>query len=132
MANNLMLNVNNDFDVNKLAEELAKFYKSGGFKTTVVRLNDNTCIVELDKGTGGINMLLGMGLGIKVNISAKNGLLNVSYSDAEWTGKIVGFAVGLFICIIPVITAAIGTFKQLNFPTEINNNITRLVCYMTA
>lgn len=71
-------------------------------------------------------MLLGMGLGIKATISIKGNLLTVIYSDAEWTGKIIGLAVGWFICLVPFITAIIGSVNQNNLPKQINNDITML------
>ncbi len=128
MANNLMLNVDDNFDVNNLAEQLADTYRGKGFTVNVLKMKNGACSLVLDKGVGGINMLLGLGLGVKVTLTAKNGMLNVNYSDADWTGKIIGLAVGWFLCLIPFITAIIGSFKQLNLTKEISNDITMLAC----
>ena len=51
--------------------------------------------------------------------------LIVSFSDGDWTSKIIGFAVGLFCCI-PFVTAIIGTLRQLSLPKDIENDITVL------
>lgn len=127
MADNLVLNVDKELDVNHLAEELAETYRGQGFTVTVLKLKDDSCSLVFDKATGGINNLLGMGLGIKATMILKNGILNVTYSDADWTGKIIGLTAGWFVCLIPGITAAIGALKQMKLPQEISTNITALV-----
>lgn len=125
MADNLMLNVAENFDVNAMAQQLADMYRAQGFTVNVANMN-NSVIMEFDKGVGGINMLLGMDLGIKATMTVNNGTLMVNYSDAAWTGKIVGLVVGWFLCLVPFITAIIGSVKQSEFPKEISSNITML------
>ncbi len=127
MANNLMINVDEDLDLGNLAEEIADTYRGKGFTVTVAKLKNGACTLVFDKGTGGINMLLGMGIGIKATMTAKNGMLNVNYSDAEWTGKIIGLIAGWFLCMVPFVTAIIGSVKQMGIAKEINNDITMLV-----
>ncbi len=127
MANNLMLNVEETLNVKNLVDELADAYRGKGFTVNTVAMKNGSHVLTFDKGVGGINMLLGMGIGQKATISVKNGVMTVMYSEAEWTGKIVGFVVGLFLCGIPFITAAIGSIKQMNFPKELSNDITMLV-----
>ncbi len=122
----LTLSVDNELDINKLAEELAEIYRGKGFTVNVIKFKSDSCSIVFDKGVGGINNLLGLGLGIKANLTLRNGMLMVSYSDADWTGKIVGILVGWFLCLVPFITAIIGAFKQMGLPKEINNNITML------
>ncbi len=126
MASNLMINVAEDTQVEKIAEDLAEMYRAKGFTVMVAKMK-NAVSVTFDKGTGGINMLLGMGLGIKANITVNNGTLMVSYSDGDWTGKIIGCVVGWFLCMVPLVTAIIGSLNQSKLPKEINNDIMMLV-----
>ena len=122
MADTLMLDVDESLDLEALAEDLMDSFTAKGF---VVRKNSmkNGVRLVFDKGCGGINYVLGMGLGVTATITKKGDTLTVSYSDAEWIGKIVGLAVGWFFCIVPFITAIIGAVGQMNLPKDINNEI---------
>ncbi len=125
MADTLMINVSEGFNLDSMVQQLSDMYRAKGFTVNVANLND-TVMVTFDKGVGGINMLLGLDLGIKATISVNNNTLCVNYSEASWTGKIVGLCVGWFICLVPFITAIIGAVKQSKFPKDINNDITML------
>lgn len=97
MADNIMLNVQEGFDLKKLTEQLADMYRAKGFTVNASSLNDSEVLI-FDKGIGGINMLLGMDLGIKATFSVQNNTLVVTLSEAAWTGKIIGLSVGcLFV-----------------------------------
>ena len=125
MANNLMVNVSENFDMEAMANEVAERYQSQGFKVRVVKLK-NGCKITFDKNCGGINMLLGMGLGISANCTLtgkEHDTLNVTFTDGDWTGKIVGCVAGWFLCMIPLITAIIGICKQLSFPNQVGDDI---------
>lgn len=123
--NNVMFNVSPDFDMNVFAEKLAETYRAKGFTVNVANLN-NSCVITFDKGTGGINTILGMGKGIKATCMKTNEALNITFSDAEWTGKIVACIVGWFLCLIPVITGIIGIVGQTGLPKEIGNDATMI------
>ena len=131
MANNLMLSVSEDFNIEAFADTLAEQYQSKGFQVRVTKMKNGARII-FDKNCGGINMILGMGQGITANctLQANNkgeNLLSVNFSDSEWTGKIIGAVVGWFICFLPVITAIIGTLKQISLPKDIGNDIEMIV-----
>ena len=125
MADNIMLNVQEGFDLKNLTEQLADMYRAKGFTVNASSLNDSQVLI-FDKGVGGINMLLGMDLGIKATFSVQNNTLVVTLSEAAWTGKIIGLCVGWFVCFVPFFTAAYGAFKQSQFPTDLRNDITLL------
>lgn len=130
MANNFMVNVSENFDIEAMANEVAERYQTKGFNVRVLKMKKGVKII-FDKNCGGINMILGMGVGITANcmLSGKeNDTLNVSFSDGDWTGKIVGCVIGWCVCLIPVITAIIGISKQLSLPRDISNDIQMIAC----
>lgn len=121
MANSVMFNVPANFDFNLFTQQLADKYRAEGFQVNVAFLN-GTVIMTFDKNTGGINTLLGLGEGIKATFMLANNTMNVTFTDGDWTGKIVGLVVGWFLCLIPFITAIIGCIKQSSLPKNIGTD----------
>ena len=76
---------------------------------------------------GGANYLFGLGQGITATLTVQKQTLMVTYSDAEWTGKIIGIAVGWFLCLIPFITGIIGAVRQSKLPDTITADIQCLI-----
>lgn len=129
MANDFTVNVAENFDFDAMINEVVDQYQSKGFKVNVLKMKKGAKIV-FDKNCGGINMVLGMGLGITANCTLtgkENDILSVTFSDGGWTGKIIGILVGLFLCFIPIITSIIGLLKQLSLPKEIASDIQMIV-----
>ena len=129
MEESTMFNVADTFDTEMFAEKLADTYRAKGYNVNVVKMN-GIYSLTLDKGIGGINMLFGMGLGIKANITRNNDTVSISYSDAEWTSKIIGLVVGWFFCLIPFITAIIGSVQQLSLPKSISKDAQMIAASM--
>ncbi len=125
MANSVMLKVNPAFDLEAFSNQLADTYRAKGFAVNVAAFNGSS-IITFDKNTGGINMLLGMGEGIKSTCTLNNDSLIINFSDGDWTGKIIGLAVGWFLCLVPFITAIVGCVKQSSLPKSIANDATVL------
>lgn len=121
MADTVFINVTPDFNMHAFVNQLAEKYRMEGFTVTVADFN-NSVILTFDKNTGGINMLLGLGQGIKATCMLSNGVLSINFSDGDWTGKIIGLAVGWFICLIPFVTAIVGCVKQSQLPKNIGND----------
>lgn len=121
MADNAMFNVKDTFDMEVFATRLADAYKAKGFAVNIVNIS-GAYAINFDKGTGGINNLLGLGQGIRATITNMNGAVTISFSDGDWLGKIIGLSVGWFLCLIPFITAIIGTVRQLSLPKSIAND----------
>lgn len=130
MADNFTINVNENFDMDRLCAQLQNNFRSKGFSVTAARISTNACQIVLDKGCGGINMLLGMGEGITANCTLNGNCLYVTYSDGDWTGKIIGLAVGWILCFIPFITAIIGCVNQSGLPKKVNNEVAMIVAGM--
>lgn len=125
MANSVMLKVNPSFDLEAFSNQLADAYRAKGFAVNVTTF-DGSSIITFDKNTGGINMLLGMGEGIKATCTMNNDSLTINFSDGDWTGKIIGLAVGWIVCFVPFITAIVGCVKQTSLPKSIANDATVL------
>lgn len=121
MANAVYFNVAPNFDLRVFAGQLAEKYRMEGFTVSVADFN-NAVVITFDKDTGGINMLLGLGQGIKATCMVADGVLTIDFSDGDWTGKIIGLCVGWFICFIPFITAIVGCVKQSQLPKNIGND----------
>lgn len=122
MADNVMFNVSNDFDINVFAERLADTYRAKGYNVSIASLN-NSVVMSFEKDLGGLNSLLGMGEGIKATIiRANGGAVAINFSDEEWTSKIIGLAVGWVLCFIPFITAIVGCSRQSSLPRSIGND----------
>lgn len=117
----IMFNVGPNFNMYAFTEQLAGKYRAEGYSVTVAYLNGSV-VMGFDKGTGGINMVLGLGEGIKANIALNGNVLMISFIDAEWTGKIIGLTIGWFLCVIPAVTAIIGAVNQSQLPKKIGQD----------
>ncbi len=129
MAQNLSIYVNPNFNLYEFCNRLAELYRAKGYNASVINVGASI-MINFEKNTGGINMLLGMGESIKATCSVINGMLTIVYTNAEWTSKIIGLAVGWFLCLVPFITAIIGCINQSNLPKNISNDATMLISGM--
>lgn len=118
MANNVTFSVNPTFNMGTFAQRLAADFQAKGYAVNVVDMG-GSCSITFDKGTGGINTILGMGEGIKANITQNGNVVTIAFTDEEWTGKIVAIVIGWFLCWIPIVTGIIGVVKQLDLPKSI-------------
>ena len=121
MAENLSLSVGENFDIEKMCEELKDMMMQKGYHVNLLKLK-NGINVQISKGIGGINTVLGMGVKISAVCTMRKDNLMVNFSDAEWTSKIIGCVVGFFCCV-PFITAIIGIVRQVNLPKEVRDAI---------
>ncbi len=132
MANDFMVNISENFDMDRLEEELVQQYQARGFQVRTMKMKNCVKFV-FDKKCGGINMLFGLGQGISATCSLQgkdHDMLSVAFSDGDWTGKIVGLVVGWCLCGIPSITAIIGICKQVSLPKDIANTMQMLIANM--
>ena len=129
MASNFMLNVSPEFNMEAFSEQLANLYRARGYVVTVANMNGNA-IISFEKNIGGINTVLGLGECVKANCMVNNGVLNITFTDAEWTSKIIGAVIGWFLCLIPLITAIIGVVRQTSLPKNIENDVRMMISSM--
>ena len=60
MANNLTFNIEQDLDLEGTVGEIAAIYQSRGYNVRMLKMK-NGAKLTIEKGVGGINMILGMG-----------------------------------------------------------------------
>ncbi len=129
MADNFMVNISEGFDIDRFAEEVVRQYQAKGFKVTALKMGE-TVKLTFDKGLGGINTVLGLGVGISANCMVNGNTLNVNFTEAEWTSKIIGCVLGWFVCLIPFITGIIGVTRQLQVPKDLTNDMQMIAVNM--
>ena len=122
MADQKMIPLGPGFDMQSMVAQITQMYQGKGFTVTAVAFGTGVSL-DFRKDDEGLKKYVGLALGIKANITVNNGTMMVDFTDAEWTGKIVGLAVGWIVCMIPFILAAVGSFKQLELPKTIGNDI---------
>lgn len=126
MAESKMFNVSEDFNVLDLADKISLLYRQRGYISTWNNLGSGVCI-EISKNTDGINNVVGLCEGIKVNIIKNGNLLQVNYTDEKWVDKIIAFLIGWVLCWIPWIPGAIGAYRQFQLSKNISNDIQMMV-----
>lgn len=126
MADSRMIPIGPGFDMQAMISQVVQMYQAKGFTVSVMAFGGGVSI-DFRKDDEGIKKYVGLALGIKANITVSNGTMMVDFTDAEWTGKIVGMAVGWFLCLIPFIIALVGCFKQSELPKTIANDIQMVV-----
>lgn len=129
MANNFMVNISEGFDLEGMASTVAQAYQAKGFNVRTLKMK-NGVKITVEKGVGGINMLLGLGQGISATCmlqGKEKDMLSVNFSDGDWTGKIIGLVAGWFLCMVPFVTAIIGSIKQMSLPKDLANEIQMIV-----
>lgn len=123
MANNFTLNVSENLDLDAFSTKITQMYQAKGYGVNTLKMK-NGVKFTVEKGLGGINTILGMGEGITVTCMLHgNNTVSVNFSDAEWTGKIVGLIVGWFLCWVPCVTAIMGIMRQTGLEKSLANDI---------
>ena len=126
MSDSRMIPIGPDFDMQAMVAQIVQMYQAKGFTVSVMGFGAGVSM-DFRKDDDGIKKWVGLALGVKANVTINNGTMMVDFTDAEWTGKIVGLAVGWFLCLIPFIIAIVGCFKQSELPKTIANDITMVV-----
>ncbi len=126
MAETLMINVRDGFNLGMFCQNVAMFYQNQGFTVNVAMMSPTNAQICFEKDLGGINTILGLGIGQKTNIVLNGNTLAVSFFDAEWTSKIIGIVIGWFLCLIPLVTSIIGIIKQSDFPKKLKTDMTMI------
>lgn len=121
-----MIPIGENFDLQHLVDQLIQNYRGKGFEVQAMQMGNGVSIT-FDKDNDGIKKFVGLALGIKATLSINNNMLMVTFSDAEWTGKIIALAVGWFLCLIPFFIGIYGALQQSELPKKIATDIQMIV-----
>ena len=124
-----MFPITPNFNMQELTKQITQIYQAKGFSVIAIPIGTGVSIT-FSKNDSGIQKFIGLSLGIKANIMLQNEHIIVNFSDAEWTGKIIGFAIGWILCFIPFIIAIVGSIQQSDLPKSIGTDIQMLVSSM--
>ena len=129
MVKNFIFSTESAFDTDEFVCRLADMYRARGYNVNIAGMN-GSFILSFEKNYGLIKTVLGMREGIKLTCMYMNGVLNISFSGAEWAGKIIALTAGIFLFFIPCISGIIGAFRQASLPRRINADIREIICEM--
>lgn len=145
MANNLIMNVSENFNLDSFVKQLVANFQAEGYSVNCSELSGMKKIL-IGKDNSGIKNFLGLGQGITVTCGVNNNMLNLTYSDGNWGFKVFQFIMGsifllyfngnwgfkfyqlltgrftllYFIGLPFLICAIIGTVKQATLPNKIS------------
>lgn len=122
MASPIAFSLPQNFDLQNVVGRLGRSFQLKGYAVRSYPVGAGACL-EVSRNTGGLNTVIGRCEGIKINFMPGANLLNVSFSDEQWTDKIIGFVVGWFTCWIPWIFTAIGAYNQYRLPKTVENEL---------
>ncbi|MCL2828372.1 MAG: hypothetical protein FWD99_06495 [Oscillospiraceae bacterium] len=126
MSGTKMFPVPPNFNMDDLVQKVTQMYQAKGFDVTSMPMGSGGASIDFRKNDGGIQKYVGLALGIRANIMLQNNTVVINFSDPEWTGKIVGLAIGWVFCLIPFIIAIVGCVQQSEFPQSVGNDIQAL------
>lgn len=122
MAESKMIQVGEDFDLTSLVEKIKQIYQAKGFEVSAFK-TESGATIKFSKDDDGIKKFVGLAQVITANIAVNNRTMIISFSDAEWMGKIIGLGIGWFLCLVPAFFAGYGLVKQMDLPKNIGNDI---------
>ena len=126
MTDTRMFPVPPNFNMDEMIQKVTEMYQAKGFTVMAMPMGTGASI-DFRKDDSGITKYIGLALGVRANIMMQNGNMIINFSDAEWTGKVVGLVIGWMFCLIPFIIALIGSLRQLELPKDIGNDIQMIV-----
>lgn len=126
MANPRYYSVPSGFNLQAAVGQLTNSFQMKGYAVNVYGMGNGLCM-DLRKNDGGINVLVGRVEGIRISFMQNGNLLTVSFSDEQWTDKIIGFVIGWFLCWIPWIFTGIGLYNQMQIPQQVDMELRMLI-----
>lgn len=124
MADNLMMNVSENFDFDSFVKQLVANFQAEGYNVNCLDLTGMKKIT-IKKDCSGFKNFLGLGQGITVTTGVNGNILNLAYSDGNWGFKIFQIIMGLFFIFafigVAILACAIfGVVKQVKLPNKIS------------
>ena len=130
MADQFKITAPDYFYLSELKDKLVDRYEADGYRVDVLDESASSFSVKIEKDMGSFVQYLGLAKSITVETVLEGDKLAVDFVNPEWTGKIIAGVVGLFVILIPFITAIIGAIEQMNFPKQIGDDIRKFVKQM--
>ena len=124
MADNRIIPINPDSDLNKIMNQAIQNLQTQGYTVHAQMHNPSNASMTVSKDKSGINDFIGFGVECRVNIALINaGQLSVTI-DSEWTNKIIAIGIGVFaswliVGVGLIITGIIGCVNQADLPAKI-------------
>lgn len=124
MANNFIMNVSENFDLDSFVKQLVANFQAEGYSINCLDLSGMKKIM-IGKDNSGFKNFAGLGQGITVTCGVNNNMLNLTYSDGNWGFKIFQVIMGIifFIAVVTIpflVCAIIGIAKQAMLPNKIS------------
>ena len=117
MAEMKMVPIHPDFKMDDMTDKLIKLYQAKGFGVMSSKIGD-TVSITFSKDNDGIKKFVGLAKEITANFTISNNggdaVLMINFTDAEWTGKIIGMVVGWFLCFIPFLLPYMAQYSNLD------------------
>jgi len=119
------------FSLSGLVDLLCAKYTAEGYGVTVTPIG-NAVGITLAKNIGGLWVITGMGeqLSVTISIDSEKNTLSLMYSNQYWTDKIVAFILGWFCLQILWIFDAVGVYRQLRLPDDIDASVYQYIIGM--
>ena len=122
MANNFSVRVDNSFNLNSLVQFVAEKYRSKGYSADIQN-NGNEKSIKISKNTDIGYTLIGMVESVVVKLKVENGTLFVSFTETEYTSKIIAAILAFFCAGALWITMIIGLVNQSDLNSGISKDI---------
>lgn len=126
MADNLVFQVSNNFNLDTFAQDMVRMGHARGYTTNYANAG-GAYYIDFNNGNEGLMKYIGMGANIRLTLMQNGNTLYANFTDADWTGKIVAYLLSGFTCGITLVTGIIGLVKQLDFPKQIGNELFTLL-----
>lgn len=114
--------ISESFVMSDLVEYVRSRFAVQGY-IVIINTIGNSVQITLQKNIGGIHMVTGLGEQITTSLSVKDNQLTFFSSNQSWNDKVIAGVVGWFCCGVTLITGAIGLFKQIQLPNDVNASI---------
>lgn len=122
MASSIAFPIGATFDLQTVVGQLGRSFQMKGYTIRSYPLGAGACL-EVSRHQGGLNTCVGRCEGLKINFMPRGNMLNVYFSDEQWTDKVIGFVIGWFTCWIPWIFTGIGLYNQMQLPKIAENEL---------
>ncbi|MBQ3073333.1 MAG: hypothetical protein IJD19_01495 [Ruminococcus sp.] len=122
MADKFSVRVDNSFNLNSLVQFVAEKYRGKGYSADIQN-SGNATSVKISKNTDVGYTLLGMVESVVVKLKVENGTLFVSFTETEYTSKIIAAILALFCAGALWITMIIGLVNQSDLNSSISKDI---------